>query len=695
MPSTVPQLRVAEHATIAYILLLDGLPIAFTSDDSGELTGSGANSFIGRAEADEGETVGGRELRRGLIVPQSLEFGGGSDSLGLEPTRARFSVLDEDGQIARLFSMAGEEPEELLARLAPFTNPAPATVIGVTVRDRYIGLERIGPAGERRMFPALMGQGLTGLDHQGDADGALMPASVSERPLVHEGRMAALYRVYRDPSAISTSNSDAWPSLSEYRPIWVGKVRDVSTITVGERFSVECTGFESLLERNMAVGASAPFGIVPTIGTNAGVDDQVAVWFGRGPQIINSLDVGLTPQAFQGRDWTTLAGSTRNDVQASLDALLSDTASGVGADYETGENTLAVEGGSAGINATGIFVQRAAFTGFPREYFQARIAMHRRRWLLLGFDPEQQDHVSGQGVPVEDDQTIEFRRLSVGDLFEPSEGVPDMGAVPGGGYYMGVFTTIKIGGASHVEDSAYWDNDGAPRMHRPLFPAGDPVLILQPDGDQILRLQEDAALIPQSHVPRSGSIDGTDTDAAGYFLLKGRIRRAEGSTDDASLIVADDEEQVAIARCSWIVRDDYFADIGAGALPQLYVEQLHDPRVFGYPYKPLDRDWATLELQAVQLHTWALGTAGTTSDRADQLLSAMLRSTGTSTGPDPVTLIIDQGDNGGGATGFFGDVFTAPMGLGIPADLCPPQTEITEVLATQLPNGAASDLVRM
>ncbi len=693
MPHTVSELRVSEEVKHAYVLLLDGLPIALTTDSSGELTGSGASSFIGRAEADAGETVGGREIFDGLETPDQIAMGGTSSSLGLDRTDATFTVILND-TIAPYLVMGGEEPDEMLGRLPPTTDPAPASVVGVTVRDRYIGLEYIGGAGERHMFPVLMGETMAGYDHHGDADGAVVPAAVAQRPLVHEGRLVALYRIFRDPSSTSTSNSDAWPSLSNYRPIWVGKMRDAGTIESSGRISIECTGFESLLERNMATGASQPFEVLPELTPTAGVDDQVAIYFGSGPQYRSDNTIGAAVD-YGGRDWTTLSGTSRAELHSSLQTLITDTIAGSGVDYEAAEPDFdTVNDGDAGFSGDALYVQKDTDPDPSGDYYwqEMRIFMHRRRWLTLGFDPEQQDF-PGNGLAKSDTKQIAFTKLSGGGSLRPKQGAPLMGAIPGSGYYGGVFETLPVGATSFSNEFASWDNNGAPRYYDPLYPAGDPVRIIKPEGGQVLRMSTDAALLPQSHVPFSGSIDGTSCDAAGYFLIKGRIRKAEGSTDDATLVVEDDAEQVVVARCSWIVRDDYFADVGAGVAPALYIEQLYDPRTFGYPHRKIDRDWASLGLKATQIHTWATGTAAGLPERADQIMSAMLRSTGTSTGPDGLG-IIDQGVNSGTAFGFFGDIYAPEMGLGVPDALLPTQAEITDIMA-ELPNGADGDLARM
>jgi hypothetical protein len=691
MPHSVATLRTMEHATQAYILLIDGIPYGFTTDTSGELVGSGASSFIGRAESDLGETVGGRTLVAGLKVPDTLEFGSDTDTLGLGRTTARFSVLMEP-ETFRYLSSGGEEPEEMLGRLAPTDDPAPATVVGVTVRSRYIGLEYIGSNGERRMFPSLIGETLQGLDHYGDTDGATVPAAVSEYPLVHEGRACALYRVYRDPSSTSVSNSDAWPSLSNYRPIWVGKLRDAGSISAGGRITLECTGPESLLERNMATTSSEVFGVRPEFTAESGVDDQVAIYFGSGPQL--EADGTLSANnTYEGRNWTTLSGSTRVDIRSALETLIQDTQIGASTDYETGEVAAATVGNfyATLTQDCDFVVRRDEYSGTPFFYMEMRIAMHRRRWLALGYDPIQQD-AGNDPYALEDQKEIHFEKLTAGDPFEPRENAVQMGTVPGPGYWMGVFTTVPIGASNSLYTQGNWDNGGAWRYHSPLFRGGEIVRIIKRDGGQILRMDTEAALLSQSHLAFSGSVGGTDCDAAGWFLIKGKIRNADPDeqTVGSPLIVEDETEQAVIARCSWVVRDDFFADGVDEPSGGLYVEELEDPRKFGYPYPPLDRDWATLELQCVQLHSWATGAVN--PEPMPQTLSAMLRSTGTSTGPNG-SGVIQQGDNSGTSSGWYGDIFSQEMGLGVPDYLLPSGDEIADALSF-LPNGPAGQLAR-
>ena len=689
MPHTVDELRVLPHVDQAYVLFFDGIPLAFTTDASGELTGTGGSTYIARSETTLGES-GGREIVGGLVMPQSLEMGGLSNVLGLPRTNARFSVLLTP-ETAAYFSPGGEEPEEMLGRLAPTTSPAPATVVGVTVRDRHIGLEYIGPAGERRMYPFLPGENLPGFDHLGDTDGATVPASVSETPMVHEGRLVALYRVYRDPSAISTTQGRAWPTLDNYRPIWVGKMRDAGTIDAGGRITIECTGFESLLERNMATGASQPFKVRPEFTTEPGIDDQVAIFCGTGPGY-NGTNV-LGRSTYRGRSWTTLSGDHQTALQNSLHSMIQDTISGVDTDYELGQVTFdSVDGGDAGISGNDIYVKRDQLGGTPWFHMEIRIAMHRRRWLALGFDPEQQDW-PGMVPATENQKQIEFRRLSAGTPFIPRDNASSMGTVPGAGYYRGVFHTVAVGsagGVGGIEDWNSWDNDGSDRHFSPQFPS-QVVYSLRPDAGQVIRTDDRPALLPQSHVPYSGSIDGTPCTAAGYFLIKGKIRKGDGSTDDASLKVEAEAEQVVIARCSWIAVDDYFPSDAGGVTPALYVEELYDPRKFGYPFRPLDRDWATLDLEAVQLHTFA--TEATNPEMASQTLSAFLRSTGTSTGPAGGVGVIDQGDNSGTSIGWYGDILAPEMGLAVPDMLLPSGTELSDAFDA-LPAGEGGPLAR-
>ncbi len=706
MPHTVAELEVSQHVEQAYVLTIDGISIGFTTDDSAALTGSGGSSFIGRAEADLGETVGGRELRRGLIVPQELELGGDLSYIGLDRTTARFSVLDEDGEIARLFSMSGEEPEELTSRLAPYTSPAPATIDGVTVRDRHIGIERIGPNGERRMFPYLVGEDLVGLDHNGDSDGALVPASVSQRPLFHEGRPVALYRVYRDPSAQFTTGSNAWPSLSNYRPIWVGKLRDAGRVGAEGRFELECTGPESLLERVIGVPRGESFEVVTDLSFTPGVDDQISIYCATIPGWQNTGDNASIPSdPRQGRQWTSLTQTSYLSLRNEIHDLVQDTVNGVGTDYELGETTLALDrGGDAGFSGSDFYVQMDLYSTGEIYGHRIRIAMHRRTWLALGFDPIQQSH-NGQLLitEIEDEQDIVFWKAPpAGQPYFPTESniAGQMGVVPGNDYWVGMFTTIPPGynpydiAESEVTTGEH-DNGGSPRLHRPLYDTDSLPNTIQPNGGQVIRIPAGSSppLYNQPHVPRSGSIGGASTTAAGYFLIKGKIRKIVDESTSGQLEIEESEDYGIVARCSWIEVEDYFAQAFTSVSPQLYIEQIHDARDFGYPYRPFQGEWASTTLTAQQIFTTALGTAITRADRVDQQLSSILRSTGGSTGPNGAG-IIQQGGNQGTATGFFGDIYAAHMGLAVPSYLMPSQSEIAASVNEALPSGIAGSLAR-
>ena len=93
---------------------------------------------------------------------------------------------------------------------------------------------------------------------------------------------------------------------------------------------------------------------------------------------------------------------------------------------------------------------------------------------------------------------------------------------------------------------------------------------------------------------------------------------------------------------------------------------------------------------AVQLHTYATGAIN--PEPAAQTLSAMLRSTGTSTGPNGAG-VIDQGDNSGSSSGWYGDILSAEMGLGIPDALLPSGATIASAF-NDMPNGNSGPLSR-
>lgn len=709
MPHTVEQLRTREGRDVAYILLIDGIPYGFVTAHShevngqprSELVGSGPNSFIGRAEADAGETVGGRTLLEGLQIPMGFDLGdidlSGTSPASLSRSVPSFSFLLHP-ECADYFMRGGFEPEEMLGHLPASTDPAPATVVGVQVRDRHIGLECIGPNGERRMFPFIMGQNLPGYEHFGDTDGFLVPASVTTRPVVHEGRPCALYRVFRDASAASTANSDAWPSLSNYEPIWFGKINAITRYQPGRRTKIQCLGRESLLEKTMGAGGATPFNINPEFTTSPGVDDQVAIWFGSGEQIQPDFEFQTVGDTYEGRNWTTLSGSTPLEIRANLDDLIQDTVIGSGTDYNTAGSPA---GGVQGINAgfqpghPSIFIRKDVNNVLPLFFAEMRVAMHRRRWLALGFDPEQQDVEPDNSYGLTDTHQIRFRKLDAGDVYEPRPGGGGpMGVVPGTGYYAGIFNTIRLGAEgppTSTSSYAVWDNNGSNRYYDPIFVGVETPTIINTTPGQVIRMATTVPLLNQPHLHYSGSIDGTPCNAAGYFKISGKIRRAEGSTDDGTLVVDNEAEAVVIARCSWVqAPNTLFADIGGGVTPALYVEQLYDPRKFGYAFRPLDRDWAATEVKMQQIFTWASASDGI--ERADQTLSALLRSTGTS--PGQVGGVIQQGVNDGTSGGWFGDVFAASMSLGIPSSLLPSGDELTELMSTALPEGIGGELVR-
>ena len=146
--ATVAQLRKRPHMRHAYLLLIDGVPFAFT--DEYELSTASGSTWW---------TADGRTLLSGLSVPNltiSLDWESGL----LEDNAVSFRVLDVDATTLPGFFGGAEKPYKLLGtRLTPGEDPAPAATLDQygdalqlwdNAEGSYLGTEAIGKDGQRR-----------------------------------------------------------------------------------------------------------------------------------------------------------------------------------------------------------------------------------------------------------------------------------------------------------------------------------------------------------------------------------------------------------------------------------------------------------------------------------------------------------------------------------------------------------------
>lgn len=732
----------AGEPEVRYVLFIDGIGVAFTSETpcTGTITGSGAQSWIGRSEAvlPFFEVTGQRTVKSGLVVPETIDFGGDPKGLGLDRSTVTFQIVDQDDTVAALFATEGVDPDILQERLPPGTTSLGTSVSAVgpislntgalNPRGKWIGLERIGPTGQRRFFHCFPFQGI-GMDHPGDVGDRIPQTPISTTPILHAGRVCTLYRIYADPS-ISSDDPDRWITWDEAHTagdlVWWGVMQDSGTYTGNRVWSIECYGPEALLEKGLGqITSPASYKIRSTLGYEAGVNDQIWISFAQDGRRF-ALDDGGDPfdaplLKFEGRQWTTLTGNSKDELIPEIDDLIKDTAAGTGTDYDTAndfydawEGADDAPGFNAGLDGglSGGFWVRKNWVSDPVGNTQARsygvmyVAMHRRVWMTLGFDPILQDLPDEEAM--EKGTDVYFRKLQQGELFSPGD---DEAAevVPGSGYYLAMFHTVGVGAGTgnNSEYYGYYDNDGNARYFSPLFEGDEAPVVLNQDGSQQIFLDggsdspfwEGQPTVPRTSDAQTG---GTDTELARWFAVRGKIRVATGSTDDGTIVVEDEVDRIAVCDASWQEGDHYGeVSTGGGLGPALFIQNFHDPRLFGFNHRKLKSDWVgTVDgddaLTIAPLHTYTFG-HGKPIEWAHLLFPVLLLSTGTSEGFDaPLSEggVLDLGANSMTGVTSTGDVELADLGLGIPHQMVAPFSEISKEFAKQA-GGLNGDLNRM
>lgn len=732
MTRPLAEVRLDQHATCRYLLVVEGLPYAWTNDESGALLGSGLGSWIGRAETAIGgsETLGTREVRPGLIIDDlELTFAIADIKTGeLQPNPTTFRILDP--MLATLF--ASDQLTSIVAeRIAPGIAALPNTIDvdgggTETLWGRYAGLERFGAAGQRRTCPAIPVAQLVGFDHA--VGPGLPPVLISDTPVTFAGRMICLYRVYFDSTAPGIggviggtpdyTSAYSWEECYAAGDLlFVGVMRDAGFVGENEVVSIEAHSWDALLRRTLNVLTDPSW--IRITGELALTDEQrlCAITFagrneGGDPLLLGGVSCNAsvfdTGNVITGTDRGTIATQLNGWIAA---AIVSTTV-GVGGITDLGTSafgggafTALTQSGSpaalnptAGITSEGIvWVQREPATAVSSDEFYGEmcLALHGDVWRALGFDPARQTD-----LPLEDFAHVRFERLVAGEVLLTHKLFSDE-VVPADGYWLGVFTTVTVG--FPTSDVSEYANNGNAREHYPINTSE--VFVLSASGNQDVSLQAEPAYYEgQLTAGRedASTVGGTPTNRSRYFALRGELSTVEDDPDTDETVTKPVPLRQVVA-ASWVEGLQYgTVDVGDGFEPTLHIESLCDPRPFGFDHKKRTQGWAGkivgkggIEIAPLAAYHYMLAEG---VEYADTLMQQILLSTGACAGYDDATDAggtIDAGPNTWpGAPLFAGDYELADLGLGIPFQLVA-EPEVWRAAFETVPGGFGGELNRL
>lgn len=679
--ATVAQLRARAHATIGYLLAIEGLPHMWTTID--DITGSGGGSWIGTS-------LGHRVVVGGLHIPESVTFAV-KDGMPESPG-ATFGLTDFDGTVAGYFGDA--EPDAIdytEERLVASSSAAPTTLTGygdtINLHDANIGIEAIGPSGERRHFKCFPNDSLPGLHHAAASDeysGSLNPIGITGDPWLMEGRRVTLWRLYRD-------DDGSWPSWTDQAaagpPIFWGVLRVLGKVE-GRTWWVKCDGPEAFLRKLLNQNAPSEWILATpafTLSTADGErEDLMACSFQKvtstGTVTENGVELFSTGDA--------ITSTTDDSVRLEVRTFLLATAA-LGVNKYTGNSPEGLANYPTVADGICLQIENDA----SGKAGVCRLVLHEKVWRLLGWDPRYQARPDTNLRTLQD---VEFVELEAGALYTANS---TSASVPGHGYWEATFRTRKLGAPAYGASASEQTNDEKWRFYHPVTPTG--TLVVDHLGGQELGIGVDGVYLePQlGRPPAAVQIDSTDVEGSRWWLMRGPYR---GGADD------EVRERLQVFKGSWVDVESGGDDTGVvaeGSFGQrsVYIERFENPRMFGIDDDKLDRPWAVPDQsQALSVKPLAVlrYSPEGVPDYAHHVLLRLLLSTGTASvsgnedADDPPTLTAGDNDHSD-ATGkhaFATDAELADLGLAIPQSLVNWKSFLST--ANQLPGGWAGPLNR-
>ncbi len=691
-----------------WLLLIEGIAEGFTNIAA--LAGSGGSSWIGTG-------WGARTIKQGLILPAELPYGE-SDPWAAKinaSSPAAITLLDLDGTLVSLF--IDDEPDAttdgLGSRLGPLDDPAPDPGPGldgelITLWDRHVGIERIGPEGERRHFWICPDDVPPGLDHFA-ATG--WPATrVTDEASHWAGRRVAVYRIVQDPD---TGNWPEWDAQYQGGSLWwAGTLTDrgewVDVTSGDERgrgFRFYAHPQASWLERVANLSRPTETWYQPQAGvTLTGDELRVAAWMepldppvvGDGIGDANTLYDAHTLAS--GDDLTgavTAAGMfeiidniaktmaygidhggilAANNAQWSGPVLIS------AGEWNDGGEPEALRLIRISMNGRQIEIKCEA-NEVARHGFRLCIAADARVWQAAGWNIS----------------TAEFHPFEQQNGHCPVGG-PDWGEAEGD-QVMGPKHVIGRFSTRNEKEPGFetqWDNDGHYRIYTAPYAAG--CITLDKDGGTEVYVATGTVRCEGQHgrpFTLGSQIDGTDCDASGWWIFRGmRLTAAQFDAGET-----DGTPYVGVALCEWVMTaDGDEVEMNSAGMATIRIVYWENPRAFGLPFDPLTEDWTNV---VGTLECAPLGVLGGTAFRnpgwRHRTIVTALLSTGTSVWDDSGgEVTITPGVNQPGdfpALEAAGDIEVADLGLGIPGVFVDWASFYTAAL--QLPGGVYGALNRV
>jgi hypothetical protein len=672
---TVAEIHASGYAKGGFVVFVEGLRYAWTNIKA--LAGTGASSWIGTSYGD-------REILLGLEMPPELPLGETDPWSGSieQPQGVEFGLVDFDGTVAEIFkALEGDATTDSLgSRIAPTDDPAPETIVGegaglVDVWGRYAGIEAFGPEGERRYYWCCPGTAPPGLDHFSGVGWPLV--RLTDSPTVWPGRKIAVYRIVQDPAG-------SWPNWQTQHDggslWWFGALKDVGRWSSGaqgqRRLSLAAAGPPAWLRKSAGLSRPSKWIPVQAGGLSLSGDElKVAVWIGTyyGQQIedwITTVPSTYECQTLAGGN--SLSGTTRNALAASLQTII-DYAIGDDASNQAWTGPVLVANPhwqsaeatrDAEISGDGgtIKIKCEKVSSAANGYYIG-IAADVRVWQLWGWDITAKEFTSATQL---------FGQCPVGGSWW-GENAGDEQLPP---YHcVGRFDTRKAGDPDwKAENGGDWQVYEAP------YKEGTITLDIEEAGDDIyIGIQDDVLCEGQLAQPYTygAQIDGTDVDAAGWWVFRGKFLSAE-----AYEAGEDPIDIIQVAFCEWVAnatRDGVAPDSNGYA--RIRTVRWEDPRIFGLPFAKLTEPWVNVpgNLECAPLGVLggtALGGWGNSPSAPDwrhRMIPRILLSSGTAVFSEAGgSVSVTPGDNHPGDADaddpWPGDMEVADLGLCIPSD---------------------------